>query len=415
MKILLINNHHKYDGGTEKYYLTLSELLKSKGHEIAYFSMHDPMNLKTPWEKYFVSNLNFNKRGFVNSIKILLRMSYSLESISKLNKLLRDFKPDIAHINNIYYYLSPSILGVLRRHGIPIVQTIHDYQIISPNPILFSNGKVCENTKVHRYYMAFLKKSISNSFLASFMAVFSSYTQYLCKFYEKNVDVFITPSRFIKNKLKEYNFAGSRIVLLPNFITKQKKQKNIPQNKYILFFGKLSEQKGIYPILKLAEDIPQINIVMMGKFESKKTEIDVKKQIKDKHLNITLKKYTTNNSLQKTITGSKFVLVPSIWYENQPYSIMEASSLGKAVVASRIGGIPEVVKHLKTGLLFNYLSYDDFKKEVNMLLNNDKLARKMGKDAKKNVENVYSADKYYDKLIKIYSYAINKKNYKKIR
>ena len=203
MKILLINNHHRALGGAERYYLGLAKLLKSKGHQVAHFSVVHQKNINSKWKKYFVSYINLRNNGPKNFLKKISRMFYSLEAKHKIGLLLNDFSPDIVHINNIYHFITPSILGEIKKRGIPIVQTVHDYQLISPNSNLYYDGKVCEITKPDSYYKAFFLKQ-NSSYTATFMSILVSYVQHLFKFFEKNVDVFITPSIFMKNKLLQY-------------------------------------------------------------------------------------------------------------------------------------------------------------------------------------------------------------------
>lgn len=413
MKILLINNHHKPDGGTERYYFDLAELLKSHGHTIAFFSMNDPKNENTKWNKYFVKNINFEKRGFGSMINKFSRMLYSLESKKNIAKLISEFTPDIVHINNIYFYISPSILGEIKKAGIPIIQTVHDYQLISPNVILFFNGKICEVTKPNNYYKAFLNRNIKGSYVASLMAVAASYTQHLFRFYEKYVDFFIFPSKFIKNKFSEYKFAYKNHITMPNFVTSHAISKSNLNNDYVLYFGRINDHKGVSLLIKLASKNPMLKIKLVGRYGDKKIENNLKKYIKTGHKNLEVVDHQTSSNLTKIIDDCRFAVVPSLWYENQPYTILEAFAHGKCVVASKIGGIPEIVDHGKTGLLFNPNSYEEFEKSVLKLWKNNRLANKLGNNGYKYVTKKLNPNIYYKKILAIYKKVI-KDNIKRL-
>ena len=392
-------------GGTERYYFDLSDLLTSKGHEVAYFSMLDTGNEKTKWKKYFVDNMDFSKRGGVNFFQKIKRMLYSLEAKSKIGNVLDDFKPDIVHINNIYYYISPSILGEIKKRGIPIVQTVHDYQLMSPNVILFFKGSVCEITKKHKYYKALFDRKTKGYYMASIMAVITSYIQYIFKFYERHIDLFITPSNFLKNKLVEYDFNSKKIIVLPNFINHSNSINIQPSSgkKYLLYFGRIAEHKGVLLLLRLAKDYPEIKIKMIGKYADKKIEFKIKDYLKKGSGNLEIIKLQNKYNLYNWIKNSNFVVVPSLWFETQSYSVMESFALGKTVVASRIGGIPEFVRDGKTGYLFNPNNYDEFKNKIFNLWNNDRLTEKMGREALKFVTKKHNANNYYRRLMKIYN------------
>lgn len=405
MKILLVNNHHYIKGGAEKYYFNLAKLLKSNGHQVAFFSMKDSKNEKTKWSKYFVKNINFEKKQLKNRLRIFLRIFYSIEAKRKMKKILEDFNPEIVHINNIYYYLSPSILSEIKKREIPIVQTIHDYQLINPCINLFHDGKICEITKKKKYYKAIFHKCIENSYIATLVAVVVQYIQSIFRLYEKNIDCFIAPSKFIKKKLIEYGFDKNKITHLPNFIFSDNKNRNNSNpGKYIFYFGALTEIKGIELLINLAKKIPRQKIKIAGRFLRDKYKNKILNQIsKDKINNIQILGFAKGRKLEKLIRLSKFVIVPSLWFENQPYSILESYNQGKPVIASKIGGIKEIVINNKTGLLFNHKSINSLLQKTLFLTKNLNLTKQMGINGKKFIVDNFNANNYYIELMKIYN------------
>lgn len=404
MRILLINSHHKIIGGAERYYFEIGKLLEKKGHKVAYFSMHDHGNVKTKWSKYFLSRVSFSKNNLRGFIKKISRMFYSVEARKKISTLLDDFKPDIVHINNIYYYISPSILFEIKKRRIPIVQTVHDYQPITPSITFFHDGKICEISKKDKYYKAILHRCVKHSYMASFMAVINSYIQKIIN-YNNLIDVFITPSNFMKNKLIEYGIKPSKIVHLNNFVSNTKYSKgshNVVGN-YVLYFGRVEDSKGINLLIDAADKLPDINFKIAGEFDNQKDKKQILKQIKNRDIkNINFLGFLNKNKLKEAILKSQFVVVPSVWFENQPYSILESFSLGKTVVASKIGGIPEIVKENHNGLLFDLNKKNDFYHKIHRLYNNSKLLQRIGLHTVETISSSFNKDIHYQMLINIY-------------
>lgn len=407
MKILQINSHHKLIGGTERCYLELSDLLRKKGHQVANFSLLDSKNYPSKWEKYFLGELNFGKNDYKSFIKKVSRMFYSLEAKKKINLILDDFGPDIVHIHNIYYYISPSILTEIKKRGIPIIQTVHDYQLISPNVNFFHDGKICEVTKTNKFYKAVFHKCVKSSYLASLMAAIASYIQHIFRLYERHVEYFITPSKFMGKKLIEYGFDPKKIIHLPNFtkFSPSLTPKRQSKEKYVLYFGRLDEQKGVMFLLEVAKNLPQVKFRMIGKYPDEKTKIKIKSFLSKHSIkNVTMSKHQETGRLQQSIAGSLFVVVPSLWLENMPNTVLESYAFGKPVVASDIGGIPEIVKDKKTGLLFNPGDSNDLAGKIRLLWNNPELAGKLGREGLKTVKNKFNPEVHYKKIMTIYNH-----------
>jgi glycosyltransferase involved in cell wall biosynthesis len=405
MKILLIHKHHYNLGGAEKYYLDLSRLLTQKGHQVAHFAMKDGRNLRSPWSKYFVSGISFEGAGW-SLLKALGRMTFSFEAVRKMGKLIEDFKPDIAHIQNIYYHISPSILLELKKKKIPIVYTVHDYHLISPNVNLFHNGKVCEIGKKGLYRIV-LHKCVRDSFLISGITSSIFYLHKLFNLYKGSVDFFISPSAFMKKKLIEYGFSPKTIVQLPNFIDATKYQERFVKGSYIFYFGRLFEHKGTGLLIKVAKLLPNIKFKIAGDGPE---EQKLKKLVGESKINnVEFMGKLSQEKIKKAISYSSFCVVPSLWYENMPYSILEAFASGKPVVTSQIGGIPEIVEDGKSGLLFKPGDVEQFGARIESLWGNPGLLKKMGSYARKTAEKKFGSESHYKSLMEIYQSAIKAK------
>lgn len=411
MRVLLVNNHHKIVGGGERYYFDLARLLKKHGHKVAFFSTEDIGNEKSDYKRFFVNKLDFKNRSFSNSLSKFPKIFFNFESRTKIGLLLEDFKPDIVHFQNIYYYISSSVIGPIKKRNIPIVQTVHDYQLISPNMVLFHDGKICEITKKHKFYKAILHRCVKGSYMATLMAVVTLYFQNLISKYRQSIDVFITPSGFMARKLIDYGFRKNQITNIYNFLNEKFTSKKLVYGKgdYVLFFGRLCEPKGLFLLIKAAAKLPHIPFVLAGNFEDKKTQNNAKTLIKSLEAkNIKILKFAKDGVLSRLIESSRFTVLPSLWYENQPYSIMESYAFGKPVVASNIGGIPELVKNGKTGLLFDHRSEHDLALKIKRLWDNPSRIRRMGKFAKNYSTSTFSPEAHYSQIINVYSKIVRK-------
>lgn len=405
MKILQINKFFYIRSGASRYFFELSKLLKSHSHDISYFSMQDERNQKSDWSRYFVSNISFEKVEFRNFPRIFTRMFYSFEARRNISKLLDEYQPDIAHIHSIYHQISPSIILELKKRKIPIVQTLHDYHIISPNHTLYHDGKVCEITKKREYYKAIYHKCVKNSYMASLTEVLEQYLHYLSGVYFKNIDTFIAPSNFMTNKLLEYGIPKSKLITLYNFCDYREYEPHFESGENILFFGRLSSEKGLDFLFKVMEELPNIKLMIVGQGSM---ENDLKYYKKNKRLkNISLLGYKTDKELKTIIYKCKFVILPSVTYDIFPTSIMEAFASGKPVIGSRIGGIPELIKDGFNGFLFNTNDKNDCKEKINKLWKYPKTCYRFGKNARDYLETNLSPENHYKKLLNIYKKVIN--------
>lgn len=407
MKILQVNKFFYVRGGSSRYFFEVSELLKSHGHEVAFFSMQDPQNQKTKWAKYFVSNISFEKVELKRLPAVAARMFYSFEARSKISRLLDEFRPNIAHLHSIYHHISPSIILELKKRKIPIVQTLHDYHLISPSHTLFHNGKICEITKKTRFYKAILHKCVKNSFAASFLEAVEQYLHYLMRIYTKNVDIFISPSQFMADKLIEYGIPEKKIKVLHNFCDYTKFKPHYNPGDYILYFGRLSPEKGIDFLIDVMANLHKIQIKIVGRGL---IENELKEQVQRKGLkNVSFLGYKTGEELKELIYKCRVVILPSLSYDIFPTTIMEASASGKPIIGSKTGGIPELIKNGVNGYLFTPGNESNCINKIKKLWTKPDLSNRFGRNAFKYVTSNFNPKKHYNDLMNVYNIAINSK------
>lgn len=402
MRILQVNKFYYPKGGADKYFLDLESSLKKAGHEVAVFSMTDQKNLPSPFAGYFVSNFDFNNLTWRQKISAPARIIYSQEAKKKFRLLVENFKPEIIHIHNIYHQISPSILDVAREYQIPVVMHLHDYKLICPNYSLFANGKPCEDCLPSKYFRCVKKRCFKNSLLKSLLVSLEMYIHHrVLKIYKKNISAFIAPSLFMKNKVVDSGWSSKKISVIVNpypEVTEEGNNNLTEKKDYLLCFGRLSVEKGIDVLIKASQN-SQVSIKIAG---SGPEEENLKQLAKEVGSPVEFIGFKGESTLSKLISEAKAIVIPSVSYDNMPLSLLEAMHLGKIVIASKIGGIPEIITDGLNGLLFEPGNSNDLASKIKYLNNlSEEEIINLEKSARHRVEN-YSLENNCQAVINLY-------------
>lgn len=409
MKVLMANTFHYYRGGDCAYTFQATKLLQQMGHRVVHFAMRHPLNLSSRYSEFFVDEIDLlkelEKNRLQSGVRVLARAIYSNKSKQKLSQLLNRYPVDIAHIQNIHGHITPSILHTLRARSIPIIWTLHDYFPICPNSTLFSRDKVCEACKGGRFYNVAIKKCRKESLAASLVVMLEEYVDRLLGLM-KLVDSFIAPSDFLRNKMIEYGFPVHKVIHIPNFVDTKNIKPSLNHDGYILYSGRLSYEKGLQTLIKgiLLRDSAKLLISGDGPLRRQlETVVDRTAKGKVKFLG-----HIGREKLRELIDGALFVVLPSEWYENFPYSILEAFASAKPVVGSRIGGIPQLIRAGETGLLFEPGDAHDLAEKIQWMVERPKEREEMGRRARELVEKEYNPELHYKRLMGVYRAALKK-------
>lgn len=408
MKILLVNKFHYLKGGSEKYYFELAELLKKHGHEVAFFSMEDEKNIHTGNKEYFVKPIDLNNGSKLKALDVI----YSKENKKKMEEALDDFKPDIVHLNNFQRQLSASIIDPIKKRNIPIVFTAHDVQAICPAiTMLDINKNICEDCIGGKYSNCIKKKCNKGSTLKSIIGALEAKYYRRKKIYKEQIDCIITPSEFCKKKFIQDGIPPKKIESINNFIKIEEYNLPVEDEGYALYFGRLSKEKGILNLVEAFTKLENGKLYLAGEGEEKNTIFNM---IKTNHLEnrIKLLGFLNSTDMKENIRKCKFVVVPSICYENCPYAAMESLAIGKPVIGASIGGIPELVKNEKSGLAYKYNDIDDLANKMKILFENEEMTKMYGENAKKQAIELYTSEVYYKKINDIYEKLIKTKGEK---
>ena len=396
MKILMVNKFLYPRGGSESYMLKLGDYFKSIGHEVEYFGMYDEKNTVGNSLNLYTQNMDFHSKAlgrFLYPFKII----YSLESKRKIAKVLDSFKPDIVHMNNINFQLTPSMIYAVKKRNIPLVQTVHDYQMICPNHLLynFKEQKSCTRCIKGSKLNCLKYKCIHNSTVKSLLGVIEAQVYSVLKTY-KLVDTFICPSNFLENKLlSSKKFYKDKTYTIHNFINKPQNVEAKSDEPYIAFVGRLSKEKGVELLAETAKLLPEYKFVVAGSGPDEATLLGIP--------NIHMTGFLTGDELVRTMKGAKLLLLPSVCFENCPLSILEAHSMGVPVVTMNSGGMAELVKDNVTGTLVPEATPEHIADAIKKTMDNEEYYVKLKDNCMELSTSIFTVDKYAEILLNKYS------------
>lgn len=400
--------HHT--GGDWTYVNGVNQLYESKGHQIIPFSTKNEKNVPTPFDKYFLDPVqykSFYKNISVKSgLKTALKSIYSIEAKQKLRLLLKENNVDIAQFNNISNYHTPSIIPVLKDYNIPIVWRILDYRLICPNSTLLSNDKICEACFKSKFYNCIINKCKKQSFLASTLLALESYIYSVLPYYSK-VDMFLFQSEFTRDKFVEFGFDKSKTKIVENSFNFSNITPLYKSEDYILYFGRISKEKGIKTLLKAMINIPNIKLKIVGDGPQL---LEYKSFIQNNKINnVDLLGPKWGIELDPIIQDCKFTVVPSEWYDPSPYVVLQSFAHGKPVLASNIGGLKDLIVENQNGQFFEPKNYEQLSKKIKKLFFDKVKITELGVFARRMLEEKNNSERYYYETMNIFKKLIKNK------
>ena len=398
MKVLLINNFHYLRGGSEAVYFNMAQMLTRAGHNVIFFSCKDSRNNSYGSNEYFVeSNMT------INPILGALRYIYNGSAKRALEKLIVAEKPDIAHIHLFWGGLSSSILGVLKRHNIPIVHTAHDYRMVCPNyTFRRGDGSVCEEC-LSGNYLNCLKNRCSQGQIArsALMSAEAFFRKWIIRATDL-IDGYIFVSNFsYQQHLKALPELKDKQCIVAHNAIAPLEQSHISttMGNYYLYFGRLSEEKGLQTLIKAFTALPHLQLKIVGEGNIKESLIAMVTTS-----NIEFCGYQRGEQLRQTIKNCKAIVVPSECYENNPMTIIEAQSAGIPTIGARIGGIAEIVEQGETGYLFTSKSVEELISAVEAMESiNEEQYKIMSNRCREVANERFTEQALYPKIIKLYN------------
>lgn len=379
--------------------------MRSRGHEAALFSMANDRGPATPYDRHFIPVTDFKRRaGPARKTQLAIHAVYSTEARKRVGRMIDDFQPDVAHVRNIYHHLSPSILWELKARDVPVLYHINDFKLICPNyNLISSSGNVCERCKGGKFWNVATEGCYSGGFAASTVLAAEAYLHSWISTYEKCVDLILAPSQFAKQKLMENGngWTDQRIEVLPHFQNCPSQVAPHPgPDAPILYFGRLSAEKGVDDLLQAMQRLPHIQLLIAGDGPQRPM---LQSLVRSLGLNnVTFVGHLSGAALDNTIAGSQFTVFPSRAYETMGKSILESYAQGRAVVASDLGSRRELVHDGKTGLLYKVKDIAQLSSTLAFLHERPELAQTMGEQGYELVKQGHSQEQHFEELERIY-------------
>jgi glycosyltransferase involved in cell wall biosynthesis len=400
-RLLSVNSYHYHRGGADNVYFQHAALMEGLGWRNAFFAMHYPKNLATEWSRFFVDEIQFgHSYSLGQKVVKAAKVIWSFEAQRQLRRLLAEFRPDVAHLHNIYHHLSPSILPVLRKAGVPTVMTAHDLKIACPNNKMYNTTGVCERCKGGRLSNVVRFRCVQDSLAASAIVAAEAAVNGSLRSYRDNVDRIVVPSRFFLEKFVEWGWPRETFRYIPNWLDATRIEADPRPGAYFLYLGRLAPEKGVATLIRAARQAG-VRLAVAGDGPMRQELDALADGATDR---IELFGFRSGEDLARLVRGARAVVAPSEWYENAPLSVLEAMAAGKPLLGSRIGGIPELIEEGRTGWLFKAGDVDALAGLLRKVADApDATLEAMGREGRTRVERDYNRQAYVDAMLALYA------------
>lgn len=400
MRILFCNKYNYPFSGTEVYLFELMQRLRTLGHEVALFAMADPRGEPTPFDQYFVPHIDFKENcGWRQKIIRVAHVIYSRNARRRIRAMIKAFRPDVAHVRNIYHHLSPSILWELRAQNIPVVYHLNDFKLLCPTYNLVSQGEACESCKGGAFWHV-LGSHCYPGLGARVTLALEAYVHHWLGTYRKCVDLFLAPSQFVADKFIEHGWDKSRIEVLPHFQEIPKQSVEVSERAPLLYMGRLSAEKGVEDLLRAMQQVSEQQLVIAGDGPERETL-----QQTAAALGLANTKFVGRvdaAARDSLIASSRFTVFPSHAYETLGKSILESYAQARPVLASDMGSRRELVRDGETGLLYPVGNIEALSAGIRMLGTRRQFAESMGRSGLQLVRSRHRPEAHCAKLVAIY-------------
>ena len=419
MKIIIVNYRFFVSGGPERYLFNVIKLLQEHGHTVAPFSIKHNNNVFTEYENYFLDAMGngtevyakeYNKTNINTVTKTFSRMWYSVEDKKKLEKLITDIKPDIIYILHYQNKISPSIFDAAVRFKVPVVHRLSDFGQICANSFLYRPQQkvVCEKCIQGSKWNAVKYKCVQDSYTYSAIKAAALVIAERFVHVHSKINAFVVPSSFTLNKMVESGLDRKKMNHIPTFFSSESfdADEKVSYQPFALYTGRIVQEKGLFTLIKSFVGT-NFNLKIIG-FSTDGFQEVLETYLEGKHHNIEFLGSKKFKEMMPYLKTCAFTIVPSENYDNFPNAVLESYAFKKAVIATDLGSLKEMVVNAKTGLLFEAQNELDLQTKVGFLLKNPSLCEEYGNNAFTKLLIEYGAEMHYKKLMNVFETVIEK-------
>ncbi len=408
MRILHVNKFLYRRGGAEGYLLDLAELQRAQGHDVSFFAMDHPDNQADVNADLFPPRMELNPppSGVAARVATSVDILYRRSARIGMDAILDRVRPDVVHLHNIYHQLSPSILRPVARRGIPAVMTLHDYKLACPTYQFLDDGKICEACIPRRFHNAARRRCNRGSLGASVLSTVELAVHTFLGAYDP-VGVLICPSEFMLAKMRQGEVYPDRLTHIPHFCDLSRIAPATAPGTGILYAGRLSSEKGVDVLIDAAALLPAgIDVTIAGDgpelaaLRARAAAAGVADRVR-------FTGRLPSSELHDLMRASAVVVAPSRWYENQPMVVLEAFGCARPVVASDLGGMPELITEGVTGRLVPHDDPAALALAVVGLAADPGRAHEMGVAAHRGALDRFAIHRHLERLDQAYATAAN--------
>jgi glycosyltransferase involved in cell wall biosynthesis len=408
VNILQANKFFYPRGGAETVLFETIEGLKKRDHHVVEFSMHHPRNKPSLYSDYFISQIPelLGPHSPAIAWKTFVRLFYSGEVTKKLTRLIKNEAIQVAHLHNIYHHLSASTFTVLRKHKIPTVLTLHDVFPLCPNHSLLRGETLDEAAYKGKTYNCLRYRCIDNQFLPSLAGTLEAYFYRIRRIWD-NIDLFICPSQFMKDKMIEWGFPAHKLQVVHNPFPVPTSAPELPLGEKVVFLGRIHYEKGIKLLLKAAKMLPTTPFLIVGTGPDEQwVDTFIQQHNLTNVERMGFVQHGTEGYLD-VLRQAKVVVTPSLFYENCSMTILETMFYKRLPVAVHRGGSPEMVIEGQTGFLAAPEDPRDLARAISTAMNTSpEAAERLTAAGHALVQQHYAPKDYIDAVEKIYEKCI---------
>lgn len=383
MKILIVHNRYSRAGGEEGVVAFQRRLLESRGHTVIMY------------ERSYDEIRNWR----LGRLASLFSALHNRKSVCEVREIVRQDRPDVAIVHNLFPVISPAVLPVLKKAGVRVLMTLHNYRLVCPTGIFYTGGRICERCgRCAGREWNCLAHKCEGSCAGSFGYALRGWWSRVRGYYSRNVDRFLALSDFQRDILSRYTgIPARRFAVVPNCIDPaampEPDASGIGRGRrYVAYAGRLSREKGIDLLFETARMLPQVEFRVAGTAAEGYVLPEAPK-------NVRLLGQLDKSGLAGLYAGALAAVVTSRWYEGFPLSVIEAMYYAAPVVVPELGGLPEIVADGCAGQTYPAGSAATLAERIASLVADPQKAAALGLKGRQRVLGRYNPDVYYRLLI----------------